>query len=92
MDGLVDASKEPFVHCYECPMSFCGSPTDMVHHLTDACNSNCWPLVENIKYETCYPFTMPDRWRIDVRGRGGDSDEREREGEEIAMSWEAQYL
>ena len=23
---------------------------------------------------------------------GGDSDEREHEGEEIAMSWEAQYL
>ena len=29
---------------------------------------------------------------VDVRGRGGDSDEREREGEEIAMSWEAHYL
>ena len=32
---------------------------------------------------------------VDVRGsqgRGGDRDEREREGEEIAMSWEAQYL
>ena len=29
---------------------------------------------------------------VDVRGRGGDIDEREREGEEIAMSWEAQYL
>ena len=60
MDGLVDASKDPFVHCYECSMPFCGSPTDMVHHLTDACNSHCWPLAENIKYETCYPFTMPE--------------------------------
>ena len=59
MDGLVDASKEPFVHCYECPMPFCGSPADMVHHLTDACSGHCWPLAENIKYETCYPFTMP---------------------------------
>ena len=58
MDGLVDASKDPFVHCYECPMLFCGSPTDMVHHLTDACSGHCWPLAENIKYETCYPFTM----------------------------------
>ena len=60
MDGLVDASKEPFVHCYECPMPFCGSPADMVHHLTDACSGHCWPLAENIKYETCYPLTKPE--------------------------------
>ena len=60
MDGLVDASKEPFVHCYEFPMPFCGSPADMVHHLTDACSGHFWPLAENIKYETCYPFTMPE--------------------------------
>ena len=60
MDGLVDASKELSVHCYECPMPFCGSPADMVHHLTDACSSHCWPLAENIKYETCYLFTMPE--------------------------------
>ena len=58
MDGLVDASKEPFVYCYECPMPFCGSLADMVHHLTDACSGHCWPLAENIKYDTCYPFTM----------------------------------
>ena len=60
MDSLVDASKEPFVHCYECPMPFCGSPADMVHHLTDACSGHYWPLAENIKYETCYPLTMPE--------------------------------
>ena len=60
MDGLVDASKEPFVHCYECQMPFCGSPADMVHHLTDACSGHYWPLAENIKYETCYPFTVPE--------------------------------
>ena len=60
MDGLVDASKEPFVYCYECPMPFWGSPADMVHHLTDACSGHCWPLAENLKYETCYPFTMPE--------------------------------
>ena len=60
MDGLVDASKEPFVYCYECPMPFWGSPADMVHHLTDAHDNHCWPLAENIKYETCYPFTMPE--------------------------------
>ena len=59
MDGLVDASKEPFVHCYECLMLFCGSPADMVHHLMDPCNGHCWPLAANIKYETSYPFTMP---------------------------------
>ncbi|XBI77720.1 hypothetical protein VPH35_087543 [Triticum aestivum] len=60
MDGMVDASKEPFVHCYECPMPFCGSPANMVLHLMDACNSHCWPLAENIKYDTCYRFTMPE--------------------------------
>ena len=59
MDGLVDASKEPFVYCYECPMPFWCSPADMVHHLTNACSGHCWPLAENIKYETCYPFTVP---------------------------------
>ena len=60
MDGLVDASEEPFVYYYECPMLFWGSPADMVHHLTDACSGHYWPLAENIKYETCYPFTMPE--------------------------------
>ena len=60
MAVLVDASKEPFVHWYECPMSFCGSSADMVHHLTDACSGHWWPLAEDIKYETCYPFTMPE--------------------------------
>ena len=58
MDGLVDASKEPFVYCYECPMPFWGLPADIMHHLTDACSRHYWPLAENIKYETCYPFTM----------------------------------
>ena len=29
-------------------------------HLTDAFNGHYWPLAENIKYETCYPFTMPE--------------------------------
>ena len=58
MDGLVDASKEPFVYYYECPMRFWGSAADMVHHLTDVCSGHYWPLAENIKYEMCYPFTM----------------------------------
>src|SRR3954468_15392474 len=60
MEGLVDASKEPFVYYYECPVSFCGSPADMVHYLTDARGNHCWPLAENVKYETCYPFTVPE--------------------------------
>ena len=30
-----------------------------MHHLTQACGDHCWPLAKNIKYETCYPFTMP---------------------------------
>ena len=60
MDGLVDASKEPFVYCYECPMPFWGSPADIVHHLTQACGNYYWPLGKNIKYEMCYPFTVPE--------------------------------
>ena len=60
MNSLVDASKEPFVYCYECPVPFWGSPADIVHHLTQACGDHYWPLAKNIKYETCYPFTMPE--------------------------------
>ena len=32
----------------------------MVHHLSDACSGHYWPLAENIKYETCYPFTVSE--------------------------------
>ena len=32
----------------------------MVHHLTDACSGHCWPLAENIKYDTCHWFTMSE--------------------------------
>ena len=64
MDGLVDASKEPSVYCYECPVPFWGSTADIVHHLTQACGNHYWPLVKNIKYETCYPFTCRSRWGI----------------------------
>ena len=60
MDGLVDASKEPFVYCYECPVPFWGSPADIVHHLTQACDGHYCPLAKNIKHETCYPFTVPE--------------------------------
>ena len=60
MNGLVDASKEPFVYCYECPVPFCGSPADMVHHLTDVHGNHCWPLAKNIKYEMFYPFIVPE--------------------------------
>ena len=60
MDGLVDASKELFVYCYECPVPIWGSPADIAHHLTQACGDHYWPLAKNIKYETCYPFTVPE--------------------------------
>ena len=60
MDGLVDASKEPFIYSYECPMPFRGSPADLVHHLTQASVYHYWPAAKNIKYETSYPFTMPE--------------------------------
>ena len=53
MDGLVDASKEPFVYCYECPMPFWGSLADLVHHLMQPSVYHYGPLAENIKYETC---------------------------------------
>ena len=26
----------------------------------DACSGYCWPLAENMKYDTCYRFTMPE--------------------------------
>ena len=58
MDSLVHASMEPFVYCYECPVPFWGSPVDIVHQLTQACGNHYWPLAKNIKYETCYPFTV----------------------------------
>ena len=60
MDGLVDASNEPFVYCYECLVPFWGSPADIVRHLMQACGNHYWPLAKNIKYETCYPFTLPE--------------------------------
>ena len=31
-----------------------------MHHLTQACGDHYSPLANNIKYETCYPFTMPE--------------------------------
>ena len=75
MDGLVDASKEPFVYCYECPVPFWGSPTNIVHHLTQACGDHYWPLAKNIKYETCYPFTemesLEDQHRLLVSEEDG---------------------
>ena len=41
-------------------MSFWGSPSDILHHLTQACGNHYWRLAKNIKYETCYPFTVPE--------------------------------
>ena len=28
--------------------------------LTQACGNHYWPLAKNIKYKTCYPFTVPE--------------------------------
>ena len=41
-------------------MSFWGSSADIVHHLTQACSNHYWPLAKNNKYETCYPFIVPE--------------------------------
>ena len=41
-------------------MPFWGSPADIVHHLAQACSNHYWPLAKNIKYQTCYPFTVPE--------------------------------
>ena len=59
MDGLVDASKEPFIYYYGCLMPSWGSPADIVHHLTQASVYHYWPAAKNIKYEMCYPFAVP---------------------------------
>ena len=49
---------EPFVYCYECLIPFWGSPADLVHHLTQSSVYHYWPAAKNIKYESCYPFTV----------------------------------
>ena len=41
-------------------MPFWGSPASLVHHLTHASVYHYWPAAKNIKYETCYPFTVPE--------------------------------
>ena len=58
MDGLVNASTEPFVYCYEFSMPFWGSLVDLVHHLTQMSVYHYWPVAKNIKYETCYLFAV----------------------------------
>ena len=42
------------------PYAVLGLPTDLVHHLTQACVYHYWPAAKNIKYETCYLFTVPE--------------------------------
>ena len=37
-----------------------GLAGDIVHHLMQACGDHYWPLAKNIKYEACYPFTVPE--------------------------------
>ena len=60
MDSLVDASKVPRVYCYECMSPFWGSPASLVHHLMQLSINHYWPVAKYIKYEMCYPFTVPE--------------------------------
>jgi hypothetical protein len=39
--------------------SFEGSPVSLVDHFTALSGNHYWPAV-NIKYETCYPFAVPE--------------------------------
>ena len=45
-------------YCYECTPPFEGSPASLVHHLMAPSVNHYWLAVVNIKYETCYPFTV----------------------------------
>ncbi|XP_020151749.1 uncharacterized protein [Aegilops tauschii subsp. strangulata] len=47
-------------YCYECTPLFEGSPASLVHHLTAPSVTHYWPAAMNIKYETCYPFAVPE--------------------------------
>ena len=47
-------------YCYECTPPFEGSLASHVHHLTVPSINHYWPAAVNIKYETCYPFPMPE--------------------------------
>ncbi|XBJ16571.1 hypothetical protein VPH35_008171 [Triticum aestivum] len=47
-------------YCYECTPPFECSPTSLVHHLTAPSVNHYWPATVNIKYETCYPFAVPE--------------------------------
>ncbi|XBI27077.1 hypothetical protein VPH35_051629 [Triticum aestivum] len=46
-------------YCYECTPPFEGLPASLMHHLTVSLDNHYWPAA-NIKYETCYPFAVPD--------------------------------
>ncbi|XBH62333.1 hypothetical protein VPH35_116583 [Triticum aestivum] len=47
-------------YCYQCTPPFEGSLVSLVHHLTTPSFNHYWPTAVNIKYETCYPFTVPE--------------------------------
>ncbi|XBH84831.1 hypothetical protein VPH35_072905 [Triticum aestivum] len=46
-------------YCYECMPPFEDSSASLVHHLMEMSGNQYWPTV-NIKFETCYPFAMPE--------------------------------
>ncbi|XP_073353904.1 uncharacterized protein [Aegilops tauschii subsp. strangulata] len=56
--SIVPDARAP-CYCYECTPLFEGSPARLVHHLTAPSGNHYWPAV-NIKYETCYPFAVPE--------------------------------
>src|SRR5215216_4494446 len=47
-------------YCYECMPLFEGLLASLVHHLTAPSVNHYWTAVMNIKYETCYPFALPE--------------------------------
>ena len=39
---------------------FEGSSASLMHHLMAPSVNHYWPTAVNIKYETCYPFAVPE--------------------------------
>ncbi|XP_020153719.1 uncharacterized protein [Aegilops tauschii subsp. strangulata] len=64
-------------YCYECTSSFEGSPASLMHHLTEPSVDHYKPAAVNTKYETCYPFAVPELRLVSivcVRGNATNAD------------------